>query len=213
VCAIEGNGLRRGASVELITKMERCAQEVGEIMRAVSRISDQTTLLALNAVIDAARAGDHGRGFALLTRCGCSPGPRKKKRTKLPKLPTAIQTDVHDIAAALQKAAKTAVNELKASAAVVPTLDGLHAKRTAPVPAELSTRLPSSPSALKISASVAVDFQADGHFDDLRLFPRLAHHCSSLWLNNPIITQEKLHGNWRRRQIPILLSLTRALKA
>jgi hypothetical protein len=73
--------------------------------------------------------------------------------------------------------------------------------------------MPSSPSALEISASVAVDFQADGHFDDLRLFPGLAHLCSSLRLNNSIIAQEKAHGNWRRRQIPILLPLTRALKA
>jgi hypothetical protein len=71
----------------------------------------------------------------------------------------------------------------------------------------------SSLSALEFSASVAVDFQADGHFDDLRLSPRLAHLCSSLWLNNPIITQKKSHGNWRRRQIPILLPLTRAPKA
>jgi hypothetical protein len=61
-------------------------------------------------------------------------GTSEKKRTKLQKLPTAIQTDVRDIASALQKAAETAVNESKASAAVVPTLDGLHAKRAAPVP-------------------------------------------------------------------------------
>ena len=62
--------------------------------------------------------------------------------------------------------------------------------------------MPSSPSALEISASVAVDFQADGHFDDLRLFPGLTHLCSSLRLNNPIMAQEKAHGNWRRRQYP-----------
>jgi hypothetical protein len=68
-----------------------------------------------------------------LTRCVRSPRLRKK-RTELQKLATAIQTDVRDIAAALQKAAETAVNESKAGAAVVPTLDGLHAKRAASVP-------------------------------------------------------------------------------
>jgi hypothetical protein len=72
--------------------------------------------------------------------------------------------------------------------------------------------VPFSPSALKVSASVAVDFQADGHFDDLRLFPGFAHFCS-LRLNNPSMAQEKAHGNWRRRQIPMLLPHTRALKA
>ena len=47
---------------------------------------------------------------------------------------TEIQTDVRDIAAALRKASETAVNELKAGAAVVPTLGGLYAKRAATVP-------------------------------------------------------------------------------
>ena len=66
VRAIERNGARQGASVQLITELERRAQDIGEITRAVSRISDQTNLLALNAAIEAARAGDHGRGFAVV---------------------------------------------------------------------------------------------------------------------------------------------------
>ena len=66
VRAIERNGARQGASVDLIRELERRAQDIGEITGAVSRISDQTNLLALNAAIEAARAGDHGRGFAVV---------------------------------------------------------------------------------------------------------------------------------------------------
>jgi hypothetical protein len=58
----------------------------------------------------------------------------EKSAPELQKLATAIQTDVRDIAAALQKAAETAVNDSKIGAADVPTLDGLNAKRAASVP-------------------------------------------------------------------------------
>jgi hypothetical protein len=55
-----------------------------------------------------------------------------------------------------------------------------------------------SRSASENGAGVAVDFQADGDFDDLRLFPGLAHLRSSLRLNAQIMAQDKAHGNWRR---------------
>ena len=126
VRAIERNGLRQGASVQLISELERRAQDIGEITGAVSRISDQTNLLALNAAIEAARAGDHGRGFAVVAdEVRALAETSEKSAQEVQKLATAIQTDVREIATALQKAAETAVNESKAGAAVVATLDGL----------------------------------------------------------------------------------------
>ena len=50
----------------VITELDLRAQDIGEITKTVSRISDQTNLLALNAAIEAARAGEHGRGFAVV---------------------------------------------------------------------------------------------------------------------------------------------------
>lgn len=51
---------------EAINDLARQAQEVERILETISSIADQTNLLALNAAIEAARAGEHGRGFAVV---------------------------------------------------------------------------------------------------------------------------------------------------
>ncbi|NLK00690.1 MAG: methyl-accepting chemotaxis protein, partial [Clostridia bacterium] len=49
-----------------IDELARQAQDVGRILETISHIAEQTNLLALNAAIEAARAGEHGRGFAVV---------------------------------------------------------------------------------------------------------------------------------------------------
>jgi methyl-accepting chemotaxis protein len=55
----------RLASVN-IEKLEEASHSIGGIANAISNIADQTNLLALNAAIEAARAGEQGRGFAVV---------------------------------------------------------------------------------------------------------------------------------------------------
>lgn len=53
-------------SMETVQALSERAQDVASILVLIKDISDQTNLLALNAAIEAARAGEHGRGFAVV---------------------------------------------------------------------------------------------------------------------------------------------------
>jgi methyl-accepting chemotaxis protein len=59
----------KNASAEssgVIMELDGKSKQIGEIVSLITNIADQTNLLALNAAIEAARAGEHGRGFAVV---------------------------------------------------------------------------------------------------------------------------------------------------
>ncbi|MEM6749419.1 MAG: methyl-accepting chemotaxis protein [Planctomycetota bacterium] len=54
------------SSSSQVESLGKRGEEIGEIVSVINDIADQTNLLALNAAIEAARAGEHGRGFAVV---------------------------------------------------------------------------------------------------------------------------------------------------
>jgi len=66
VNSIEDGSQQQQELVEKVASLTEQAKNIKDVLEIISDIADQTNLLALNAAIEAARAGEHGRGFAVV---------------------------------------------------------------------------------------------------------------------------------------------------
>jgi methyl-accepting chemotaxis protein len=101
-------------SVKLVGELEKQSNEIGEIVQAVVRIADQTNLLALNAAIEAARAGEHGKGFAVVADEVRNLAETSEKSARnIRELVNEIQSNVKIVVVDIENAGKAANEEVE----------------------------------------------------------------------------------------------------
>jgi len=99
-----------------IKRLGESSQEIGEITELISDITEQTNVLALNAAIQAASAGEAGRGFSVVAEEVQRLAERSGAATKqIGALVRTIQTDTHDAVAAMEKSTQGVVAGAKLS--------------------------------------------------------------------------------------------------
>jgi twitching motility protein PilJ len=136
-----------------IKRLGESSQEIGEIVDLISDITEQTNVLALNAAIQAASAGEAGRGFSVVAEEVQRLAERSAEATKqIGGLVKTIQGDTHDAVAAMEKSILGVVE-----GAVLSDVAGQSLKEIEQVSNELATLINS----ISVSTQVQTDMASE----------------------------------------------------
>jgi methyl-accepting chemotaxis protein len=136
------------SSAEVITELGERGEQIGAIIGVINDIADQTNLLALNAAIEAARAGEHGRGFAVVA----------DEVRKLAERTTHATKEVAESIIAIQHETKDAVQRI--SAGTVRVSEGVDLAREAGTALEMIVASASGVSGMIQSIAAASEQQS-----------------------------------------------------
>ena len=92
------------ATTATVTRLGESSREIGDVVKVITSIAEQTNLLALNATIEAARAGEAGRGFAVVADEVQRLAERASNATKrIETLVQTIQSDTNEAVSSMEQ--------------------------------------------------------------------------------------------------------------
>lgn len=101
-------------TANVIVRLEEDSREVGSVLTIIRDIADQTNLLALNAAIEAARAGEAGRGFAVVAdEVRKLSQSTSKATTEIDQIMANLRKVAHDATSLMQQAHQHAENSVE----------------------------------------------------------------------------------------------------
>jgi methyl-accepting chemotaxis protein len=104
------------ATGQIINRLGERSQQIEKILTVIDDVTDQTTLLALNAAIIAAQAGEHGKGFAVVADEIKDLAERTAASTKeIAQMIASIQNEVGESVTAIKEGSKSAIEGMQLS--------------------------------------------------------------------------------------------------
>jgi len=103
IAAINELSAQMQAMQAVIARLEQGSAGIGQVIETIAGIAEQTNLLALNAAIEAARAGEAGRGFAVVADEVRNLSTRTQDSTReIAAIVTELQKAAHEVSASIQ---------------------------------------------------------------------------------------------------------------
>jgi hemerythrin-like metal-binding protein len=143
-------------TIEAMTAIEKRSSQMSEAVDLITEIADQTNLLALNAAIEAARAGEHGKGFAVVADEVRSLAERSATSAK--EIATLIKCSVEDIGKGVEISRKAGENTNRVIAKINQVADQL--KQVAETTQEQAAAMEENTSITETNASAAEELAA-----------------------------------------------------